>query len=240
MRGRITLSILFFLGLCGSAWYNVQQHTQSVQDKKVLSDQLATLKNQASHLPAITPTPAADPADAPLLAGQSRVSLSLFDASIIVVDPISDLVYGPMYAGNNTIGFTTESLLAKYPDCKAGALGTLVRTKVSSTPKPTPTPSTSAFRTPSNQPFSKYMGGYLYTYRPTYSVCADDKTGEDALAADIDALKNQALPTISLAKPGSSPSPSAGAGDGAGASPSSSSSVSPGAGASPSSSPGQN
>jgi hypothetical protein len=211
MRGRLTLSILFFLGLCGSAWFNVQQHAQGLQDKKALSDQLATLKNQVQQQPVATPTPSVDPADAPLLAGQSRVSLSVFGANIIVVDPISDLVYGTVkYNGADTIGFTTQSLLAKYPGCKAGALGTLVRTKVSSTPKPTPTPtsSMSSFRTPSNQPFSKYLGNYLYTYRPTYSVCADDKSGEDALAADIDALKNQALPTISLQKPGASPSQS--------------------------------
>jgi hypothetical protein len=144
MRGRLTLSILFFLGLCGSAWFNVQQHAQGLQDKKALSDQLATLKNQVQQQPVATPTPSVDPADAPLLAGQSRVSLSVFGANIIVVDPISDLVYGTVkYNGADTIGFTTQSLLAKYPGCKAGALGTLVRTKVSSTPKPTPTPTSS-------------------------------------------------------------------------------------------------
>jgi len=211
MRGRITLIILFFLGLCLSAWLNVQQHTQGVQDKKVLRDKLADLKNQAQQHPIDTPTPSADPTDAPLLAGQSRVGISIYDASIVVVDPISDLVYGEVnWTGGKAAAFTTESLLAKYPECKAGALGTLVRAKSSPPPTPSKTPDSSRTpvptRTPTNQPFSKYLNGYTYSYRPPAFTCADDKAGLDTVAAAVAALKNQALPTITLQKPTPTPS----------------------------------
>jgi hypothetical protein len=84
-----------------------------------------------------------------------------------VNDPIEDLVYGEIKDGDNTwAGFTTKKLLAKYPDCEAGALGTLIRTKAKATPTPkpmttaSPRPGTDATGTPiptkspTNQPFT--------------------------------------------------------------------------------------
>jgi hypothetical protein len=139
------------------------------------------------------------------VAGQASIKVLMFGVTLTVTDPISDLVYGEIKDGTNTwAGFTTEALLAKYPACKAGVLGTLVRTKAVATPTPSksPTPSASpapyATKTPANQPFKKTVGGYTYSYRPSYSTCATDQAGNDALAAGRAAVKNSALPTLSI------------------------------------------
>ena len=156
-----------------------------------------------------TPTAATPTPVKPVVAGLASIKILLYDVRMTVNDPIDDLVYGEIKDGDNTwAGFTTKKLLAKYPDCEAGALGTLTRTKAKATlaPKPTATPSphpgTDATGTPfptkspTNLPFTKTINGYTYSYRPSYWDCADDQAGKDALASARAALKNAALPTL--------------------------------------------
>jgi hypothetical protein len=159
-------------------------------------------------LPTPVATVAAAPTSTPVtsaVAGQSSIKILLYGVTLTVSDPIEDLVYGEIKDGNGNTwaGFTTKTLLAKYPACKAGTLGTLVRAKAvvtpSATPTKTPLPGTSPSptKTPTNQPFSKTLGAYTYSYRPSYSTCATDQAGRDALAAARAAVKNGALPTLS-------------------------------------------
>ncbi len=184
------------LGLAGCVWVTLTQP-----------------RMQADHVPVSTPLPTAstEPTPTPItpvVAGKSTVKILLYGVSLEVTDPITDLVYGEVKDGTDTwAGFTTEKLLAKYPACKAGALGTLVRSKAAPTPTPSPSPSrspsTSASvtpfptKTPANQPFKKIVGGYTYSYRPSYFSCADGQAGRNELAAARAAVKNAALPTLS-------------------------------------------
>jgi hypothetical protein len=171
------------------------------------------VRAQPSLSPEPTVTPS--PSGAPVVAGQAIIKIAPFNVSLIVADPIVDLAYGDVKDGAaGSVGFTTETLLAKYPACKAGALGTLVRVKA---PTPSPTPSRSPSptpsrdpvpsRTPANQPFKKTIDGYTYTYRAPAFTCATDQPGRNALAAAVAAVKNQALPTL-VTSPTATPSPS--------------------------------
>ncbi len=194
------------VGLAACIWITLMQPR--------LKEQLGARFASPSPLPSasVEPTPSpAHPTATPMVAGQSSVKISFYGVTLTVTDPISDLVYGGINDGSGNVwaGFTTERLLAKYPACKAGALGTLVRAKATPTPTPhkTPTPSFNPNASPSpsfstktpdpNQPFSKTVGGYTYSYRPSYSTCAPDQAGRDALAAARAAVKNGALPTLS-------------------------------------------
>jgi hypothetical protein len=183
-----------FLGLFVSAWLHATQHTQVEQDA------------EQAHAPSKAAPPTPSSSTAPVL-GQASINLLPYGVKLTVADPITDLVYGQAKGGPNAaVGFTTESLLAKYPDCKAGALGTLVRTKSLLTPSPSkspsltrsPTPSRTPFptKTPANLPFSKTVGGYVYTYKSPVFTCDTDPAGRNTVAAAVAALKNQALPTL--------------------------------------------
>ena len=156
-----------------------------------------------------TPTAATPTPVKPVVAGLASIKILLYDVRMTVNDPIDDLVYGEIKDGGNTwAGFTTKKLLAKYPDCKAGALGTLTRTKAKATPTPKPTATPSPYtktdatgtpfptKSPTNLPFTKTINGYTYSYRPSYWNCADDQAGKDSLAAARAALKNASLPTL--------------------------------------------
>jgi hypothetical protein len=147
-----------------------------------------------------SPTPSAS--SAPSLAGLTIVKISLFDVRLGATDPIADLVYGSVKGSPNTVAFTTETLSAKYADCKAGALGTMTRSKATPTPTPRRTASPSASPRASASPglsttgFIKSIGGYDYYYhRPAFS-CVTDRAGRDTVAAAKAALVNAALPTL--------------------------------------------
>jgi hypothetical protein len=158
----------------------------------------------------------ASPSASPLGPGQSYVSLSLYQLRVIVTDPISDLAYGAVdFYGTGALkkaaGLTTETLLAQYPLCKPGVLGTLYR-KLHIGPKTTPSPSPSPTRSPRFTPkpsptpgaigkngFVKTIGDYDYYYQQPSSgslSCAGDQFGRNALAQAKDAVVNQALPTL--------------------------------------------
>jgi hypothetical protein len=166
-----------------------------------------------------TPSPAlnvkilpAKPTETPLPPGQSRVHVSLFGVKLTVSDPISDLTYGPVESGYTKLaGFTTESLLAEYPLCKPGVLGSLYR-KQHVGPSPTPTPShrptPSSSATPKYSPspspvgkngFVKTIGNFDYYYQQPGSAllsCTTDQFGRNALAEAKAAVINSALPTL--------------------------------------------
>jgi hypothetical protein len=194
LRWQVFLGILIGSSIC--VWFTLTQpRTQANINRAPLVTPIPTL--------AIGPTPT--PVK-PVVVGKYLVTILFFGVTLEVTDPISNLVYGQLYDGYSTgAGFTTRRLLAKYPTCKAGVLGTLVRTKAARTPSASPTPSntpTPSFfpyptRTPYNQPFHKTIGEYTYSYRPSYSSCADDQAGLDELAAARAALKNASLPTLS-------------------------------------------
>lgn len=204
--GHIITGLILGLSIC--VWLTLTH-------PRTKGDQALT---QARPTPSQEATPTPSPSNTPVVAGQALIKLSVFNASLTVADPIVDLVYGDVKAGaTSSLGFTTETLLAKYPSCTAGALGTLVRVKA---PTPSPTPSAKATphpktspvptRTPANQPFKKTVDGYAYSYRAPAFTCATDPSGRNALAAAVAALKNQALPTLTSAPAASSsPSPSA-------------------------------
>jgi hypothetical protein len=203
MRRRKAIITFLFLGFCASALLNVVQNDRAERDKKILSDQLFDLQRQKhAHVLPSHETGASTTSghgDFPAVAGQSTITVSLFNIKLAAADPITDLVYGEVKTGGVTgAGFTTEALLAEYSACKAGALGTLVRTKAAPTSSPKPTPSRTPLptKTPTNQPFSKTVGGYTYTYKSPAFTCVTDKPGRDTVAAAVAALKNQALPTL--------------------------------------------
>ncbi|HEY2003663.1 MAG TPA: hypothetical protein VGH44_00940 [Candidatus Saccharimonadia bacterium] len=159
----------------------------------------------STPLPATSSTPTPSPTSTPLVAGQASIKISTYHIKIVASDPITDLAYGEeQYNGATEVGFTTESLLAKYPACKPGALGYLLRTKVhtTATPNSTPQPSASSsyFYTPHttlyNQKFSKTVDGYAYTYVNPSSNCASDSEGQNAVTQAKAALIGDALPTI--------------------------------------------
>lgn len=191
------LNPLLFGAFVVSAALNVAQHSWTEQEKRVLHDELASLQKQADIVDG--DDQAALPAQTGPVTGQSTMRISLYGITLTVFDPVSDLVYGEVKDGSGmAAGFTTQTLLAKYPACKAGALGTLVRVKAPNKPSPSPTPTRSVqpTRTPANQPFSKTVGGYTYSYRKPAFSCANDQAGLNAVAAATATVKSGVLPTL--------------------------------------------
>lgn len=170
---------------------------------KIKSERDTQVVAQTKKTPVPSATPSASPTDTPLVAGQASIKISTYHIKLVASDPITDLAFGELqYNGSNEVGFTTEALLAKYPACKAGALGYLMRTKArtpASTRSPVPTPS-DYYRAPRttlyNQRFQKTVGGYTYTYvNPGYN-CATDSSGQNQVTQAKAALISDALPTI--------------------------------------------
>jgi hypothetical protein len=185
MRSRLALIFTLLVCFGASAYLNVTQGERAKSDTEQLQAQLIKLQEQARIKrlsdPSPSPSPSASPAE---VAGQGSVSIALYGVHLTVTDPIIDIVYGSVRDGNYQVaGFATHTLLAKYPGCKAGALGELVRYKVGVWH--------------GSQPPIKTIGEYNYYYKSPAFTCVTDKPGRDAVAAAIAALKNQALPTLS-------------------------------------------
>jgi hypothetical protein len=184
MRSRLALIFTLLVCFAASVYLNVTQGERAQKDSIQLHSQLTQLQEQArvKHLsdPPPTPSPSASPAE---VAGQGSVNIAFYGVHITVTDPIIDIVYGPVRDGSYPVaGFATQTLLAKYPACKAGVLGELVRYK------------TGVWH--SSQPPIKTIGEYNYYYKSPAFSCVTDKPGRDAVAAAVAALKNQALPTL--------------------------------------------
>jgi hypothetical protein len=102
-----------------------------------------------------------------------------------VTDPIVDLTYAPEQSGAYTVAaFTTQSLLAKYPACKPGILGSLVRK---------PKGDSASY----SDKLIKSIGNFNYYYVESYAYCASDSAGANTIAADRAAVQNSALPSLS-------------------------------------------
>ena len=159
---------------------------------------------RATPTPVTKATPTPSPTTAPLVAGQTAIKILTYHVQIVASDPITDLAYGEVqYNGATEVGFVTESLLAKYPACKPGALGYLYRTKArhpGSSYSPSPSPSSNYYNAPRttlyNQKFSKTVGDYTYTYVNPSSNCASDRDGQNAVIQAKSALISDALPTL--------------------------------------------
>ena len=193
--GGIKLSVVLAsalgVGFLASGYLNFYQHQQAAQQQSLLNGQITDLRYQvnqdhahpspsASLLPTTSPSASPTPG---AVAGSTNVSISQYGVNITVADPISDLTYDMTKDGIYTVvGFTSASLLAKYPTCKPGALGELLRW--------TGSPHSG------NVDLHKSFGGYHYYYKnPTFS-CVSDNDGRNTLAADKAALLNSALPTL--------------------------------------------
>lgn len=203
-RGGVKLSVVvaaaFAVGFAASAYLNFMQHEHAEQARLALQGEITDLRFQASQdrLPASTspspsptssasPSPSAEPSTGPSVAGTANITIGIYGVKLTAIDPLTDLTYGQVASGGFTAaGFTTESLLAKYPGCKPGssALGTLTRRTKSQ--KPT-----------AQEKFIKVVGDYTYYYIKPTSFCATDQAGKDSLAAARVTLSNTVLPTIS-------------------------------------------
>lgn len=201
------------LGLSVCVWLTLT-HPRTRGDDTLVGSKSTPVQDLATPTPSTSVGP---------VAGQASIKIAAFEVNLIVADPIVDLVYGEVKdrTSSGSVSFTTQALLAKYPDCKAGALGTLVRVKAPTpsptrSPSPTPYRSNAPTRTPANQPFKKTIAGWTYSYRAPAFTCVTDQSGRNAVAAAVAALKNQALPTLYTSPtasgrpvPSGSPAPSA-------------------------------
>jgi hypothetical protein len=192
----VVLAVVFGIGFGASAYLNYAQHEASKQEQTQLQGQVTDLTYQLKQDggPTTSPTPSANaaadpspspsPSTTPAVAGTASISISQFGVHFTVTDPVTDLTYSPEPSGAYTVAaFTTQSLLAKYPACKPGVLGSLVR-------KPTNAAKSA------NDTFIKALGGYDYYYVAAYGYCASDQSGRDTIVADRAAIQNGALPTL--------------------------------------------
>lgn len=198
-RGAIKLSIVLAAalgaGFIASGYLNFFQHQQSSQQQSLLQGQITDLRYQvnqdhlspspsASLLPTTDPSPSDSPGSGSV-AGSQAVRMSQYGVNITVTDPISDLTYGMVHDGIYTVvGFTSQSLLAKYPACKPGALGELLRWPDGQAPHV------------GNVDIHKSFGGYNYFYKNPTFTCVTDSAGSNVVAADKASLINSALPTL--------------------------------------------
>lgn len=194
----VIIAAVFGLGLGASMYLNVVQHQRAESDKKLLQGEITDLRYQvkqdqttvsptASPAPSLSPSSSPSPTAEPAVAGTSSVTISQFGVKLTTSDPITDLAYAPQVSARLEVaGFTTESLVAKYPGCKPGtALGMLVRRPKSQ-------------KAPSWNKFIKTIDNYSYYYSAaTTGNCAPDQAGRDALAAARAALVTTVLPTLS-------------------------------------------
>ena len=198
-RGAITLptimAIVLGIGFCASAYLNYAQHQRSTQDESLLQGQITDLKyqlgqNQNGVSPSPSPIASTDPStspspsSSPAVAGTAVVPISQFGVKFTANDPITDITYQPEQSGSYLVAaFTTQSLIAKYPACHAGAIGSLVRKLAGHS---------SASGADS---FLKTIGGYNYYYVNPGYYCSGTTDGRNEIAQDEAALLNGSLKT---------------------------------------------
>jgi hypothetical protein len=196
--GKIKLSVVLAaalgIGFLASGYLNFYQHQQAAQQQALLNGTITDLKYQvnqdhASPSPSASLLPTTEPSPSPsagAVAGSQSVSISQWNVHLTVTDPISDLTFGMVTDGRYQVaGFTSANLLAKYPTCKPGALGELIRW-----------PAGTAAHA-GDVDLHKSIGGYNYYYKNPIFSCVSDNDGRNAVAADKAAVVNAALPTLS-------------------------------------------
>lgn len=196
-RGAITLptiiAIVMGLGFCASAYLNYAQHQRSSQDESLLQGQITDLKYQLnqnqgsspspSPVASTDPSPSPSPSSSPAVAGTAVVPISQFGVKFTANDPITDITYQPLPSGSYQVAaFTTQSLIAKYPACKVGAIGSLAKKRTNS----------KSFQ----DTFIKSLGGFYYFYVSPTFTCTGTTDGRNQIAQDVASLKNDALQTL--------------------------------------------
>ena len=198
-RGAITLptiiAIVLGIGFCASAYLNYAQHERASQDETLLQGQITDLKYQLNQNgssaspspdPSNDPSPSASPSpsNSPAVAGTASVPISQFGVKFTANDPITDVTYQPAPNGSYQVAaFTTQSLIAKYPACKVGAIGSLAKK-----------------RTNTKSPYDTYIktiGGYYYFYVSPVFTCTGTTDGRNQIAQDEAQLKNDLQQSLS-------------------------------------------
>ncbi|HSX03030.1 MAG TPA: hypothetical protein VLI05_07035 [Candidatus Saccharimonadia bacterium] len=186
--------ITFGGGLAASAYLNYYQYQRDSQNQQLLQGQITDLRYQlkqetnGSPAPSISPSPSLSPSPSaspsPVLGAQT-VNLAELGVKLTPTDPVADLTYGSQtIAGLGVANLTTSSLLAKYPACKPGALGMVVRRPLGSRP------STSASH------LIKKIGDYNFYYVTPSGNCGPDSAGRATVSAAIAAVQNLVMPTL--------------------------------------------
>jgi hypothetical protein len=196
-RGAITLptiiAIVLGIGFCASAYLNYAQHERSSQDESLLQGQITDLKYQLnqdqggspspSPVAKTDPAPSPTPSSSPAVAGTAVIPISQFGVKFTANNPITDITYQPQKNGSYDVAaFTTQTLIAKYPACKVGAIGSLVQKR---------SDTKSYYDT-----FIKSIGGYYYFYVAPNFTCTGTTDGRNEIAQDEASLKNDALQSL--------------------------------------------
>lgn len=195
IRLSIVLAVVLGLGFGASAYLNYAQHQQAASDKKLLQGQITDLQYQVkqdqlaaaspSPSPSDSPSPSPSASPAPAVQGATSITISQYGVKLTATDPVTDLTYAPIQSGGLTVaGFTTQSLLAKYPLCKPGtALGMLVRRPITQ-------------KAPVQDKLIKAIGSYNYYFVAATGNCTNDATGANLLAAARASVANSVMPTL--------------------------------------------
>jgi hypothetical protein len=187
--------ITFGGGLAASAYLNYYQYQRDSQNRQLLQGQITDLryqlKQETGGSPAASLSPSPSPSSpspsvspSPVLGAQT-VNLAELGVKLTPTDPVADLTYGyQTIAGLGVANLTTSNLMAKYPACKPGALGMVVRRPLGSRP------STSASH------LIKKIGDYNFYYVTPSGNCGPDSAGRATVSAAIAAVQNLVMPTL--------------------------------------------
>ncbi len=189
----IVVAAVLGLGLAASAYLNYYQYQQAGQSKQLLQGQITDLRYQLNQsaaaastpIPSPSANPSAAPTPTPAVLGSQSVSFTELGTSVTPSAPVADLTYSYQKIGVLAVAnLTGKSLMAKYPTCRPGALGMLVRRPLNSKP------STSASQ------LVKSLGGFNYYYVPPTSNCGSTTASRTEIKNDISAVQNVIMPTL--------------------------------------------
>ena len=185
-RGAVNILVVctavFGLGLAASAFLNVFQAQRAADERTQLKGQITDLTYQvdqdrkaaSSNASTTSPTPSASPVAqpspstpaSPAGAVQKTLALTELGVSVTTSDPVADLTYTYMPSGGvPTVGFTTSSLVSRYPKCTASFIGLITKHPNGSTVK-------------SIEHLIKSIGASSYYYVPASVECAPDAEGK--------------------------------------------------------------
>jgi hypothetical protein len=186
VRSKVLL-ISLILGAIGIGAFGGHLLVSQTQQAPVAQEAkaAATPAPEATVAPVATPEPSVTPR--PLAPGQAYVKFNQYGVYVTVTDPVLDLTYDMVGSkGSEYVSLSTRTLLAKYSDCLPSAtnnaLGQIIQK-------------------PHGQKLSwgvlfRQAGAYDYYYRAPSGSCADDRAGQNELAAARAAIKNAVLPTL--------------------------------------------
>ena len=190
-------AIVFGVGLAASAYLNLVQAQHASDEKALLKGQITDLtyqidqdrKSQSSPSPKLTPSPspsasATAPSASPTVLGSKTLLLNELGVSVTASDPVADLTYA--YQPKNgvpTIGFTTASLLSRYPSCVASFLGQISKRAIGVRPN-------------ANEHLIKTIASNSYYYISPIVECATDSDGKAFRAKLVAAVSNSVTASL--------------------------------------------